>query len=416
MIEAMRALIPALLLGLSGPLAAQQALSAQESAPQGAPSIEPAPAPPAPPAPLPPAPLNWTEAAARETLAEVLAAARQGLNPADYAPAALEAALASGDQAAIATAAEASWMALARDYAAGRTPIEARIGWKSPPPRSDPAWLRAKLAEGLGAGTPGEALRALLPTHPHYRALQAALPATTDPDTLNRLRANMDRWRWMPRQLGERHLFANVAGNTVDLVDGGVPVARHKIIVGARKTPTPQFSAVATAITINPPWVLPKSIVAESVGSLIRRSPSVARARGYRWTETADGLQVVQMPGNRNSLGTLKIEMPNPYAIFFHDTPAKHLFNGQDLALSHGCMRTQGILGLALRLLEDLPEWDAARIDATAATNITTRIDLPQQVPVHVGYFTMVPAKGGTVQTYVDVYGRDEAVVAALSR
>jgi murein L,D-transpeptidase YcbB/YkuD len=411
MIEAMRALVPALLLSLSGPLSAQEAVPApaagavQQAAPQPQPVVAPAPAP-----------LPWTAATARETLAEVQAASKEGLNPADYAPAALEAALASGDEAAIAVAAEASWMALAKDYAAGRTPIEARIGWKSPPPRSDVEWLRAKLADGLAAGTAGETLRGLLPAHPHYRVLRAALPAATAPADSARIRANMDRWRWMPRQMGERHLFANVPGYTVDLVDGGVPVARHKIIVGARKTPTPQFSAVATAITINPPWLLPKSIVDESVGALIRRSPSAARARGYRWTATADGLQVMQMPGNRNSLGTLKIEMPNPYAIFFHDTPAKHLFNGQDLALSHGCMRTQGILGLALRLLEEVPEWGAARIDATAATNVTTGIDLPQQVPVHVGYFTVVPAKGGTVQVLPDVYGRDAAVIEALSR
>lgn len=398
----MRRLFPILIPFLAAPLAAQEA----------APVATPAPVQQLASMPEQ-APLPWTEAAARDVLAEVQASAKEGLNPANYAPAALEAALKSADQAAISAAAQASWLALAKDYAAGHTPLSARIGWKSPPPRADPGWLRARLAEALAAGDVTASLRDLLPTHPNYLALRAALASTTDTATRNKLRANMDRWRWMPRQLGDRHLLANVPGYTVDLVDGGVPVARHKIIVGAPKTPTPQFSAVATAITINPPWLLPQSIVDESVGALIRRSPSAARARGYRWVSTGDGLQVTQMPGNRNSLGTLKIEMPNDWAIFFHDTPAKQLFNNQNLALSHGCMRTQGILGLTLRLLEQLPEWDAARIDATAATNETTRIDLPQQVPVHVTYFTMAPLRG-KVTEYPDIYGRDAAVIAAL--
>lgn len=397
-------------------LIASPAVSQTDDAPQAVSQAEAAVAQLVAPQPIvPPAPLPWTEAAARETLAKVKASADEGLNPANYAADALEAALASGDKAAIAAAAEASWLALAKDYAAGHTPLEARIGWKSPPPRSDPIWLRAKLAEALAAGTPGAALDALLPTHPNYAALKAALSATEDKAMRAQLRANLDRWRWMPRMLGARHIIANVPAFEVDLVEDFKPIARHKIIVGTMKTPTPQFSAVITAIIINPSWALPESIVQESVGSLIRRSPGTARARGYRWTSTAEGLQVTQLPGRGNSLGTLKIEMPNPYAIYFHDTPAKQLFNRPMLALSHGCMRTQGILGLALRLLEDVPGWDATRIDATAATNETTRIPLPEQVPVHITYFTAAPGPGGTLRTFPDIYGRDAPVIAALN-
>ncbi|MCG2841883.1 L,D-transpeptidase family protein [Sandaracinobacter sp. RS1-74] len=355
----------------------------------------------------------WSEAAARETLAAVQAAAAEGLNPSDYAPEALEAALKAGDPEAIATAAEASWLALAQDYAAGRTPQAARVGWKSPPPRSDPEWLKAKLAAGLEAHAPGAALKALLPTHPHYAALKAALPAA-EGEARARLRANLERWRWTPRQMGERYLLANVPAFEVDLWDGGRVIARHRTIVGTPKNATPQFSAVVTAVTINPSWYLPQSIVKESVGGLIQRSPAAARARGYRWTSTESGLQVTQVPGRNNSLGTLKIEMPNPWAIYFHDTPNKQLFTKPVRAFSHGCMRTQGILGLALRLLEDVPGWDAARIDSTAATNETETIPLPQQVPVHVAYFTVAPGPAGSLRTFADIYGRDAPVIAAL--
>ena len=391
---------------------AAQDVPAEAPAAQSVPTAVVAPVTALPPGPL----AGWNEAFARATLAEVKASAAEGLSPADYAPDKLEAALASGDQAAIAAAAEASWMALARDYAAGHTPEAARIGWKSPPPRSDAGWLRAKLAAGLEAGAPVEALKALLPTHFHYGLLKAALPTTTDKAARQRLRANLDRWRWMPRQMGERYLYANVPSYELDVVESEITVARHKIIVGAPKTPTPQFSAVATAVVINPSWYLPKSIVAESVGGLIQRSPAAARARGYRWTSGPDGLQVTQLPGKGNSLGTLKIEMPNPWAIYFHDTPAKQLFASDNLARSHGCMRTQGILGLALKLLADQPEWDAARIDATAATNETTRVPLTAQIPVHVAYFTVSPGKGGALREHADIYGRDAPVVAALGK
>ncbi|MGL6042389.1 MAG: L,D-transpeptidase family protein [Sandaracinobacteroides sp.] len=362
-----------------------------------------------------PAPLPWSELAARQTLAAVKASSAEGLAPTDYGLVRLETALAGTDQAEVAAAAEAGWMALATAYAAGRTPVGARRGWKGPMPRSDPDWLRAKLADGLAAGAPAEALAALLPTHPAYAALKGGLARATTPVERNRLRANLDRWRWLPRQLGERYLLANVPAYEVDLWDGGQLSARHKMIVGKPDQPTPQFSAAATAVTMNPPWLIPQSIIAESVGGLIRRSPRAARARGYSWKSGADGkLYVTQAPGANNSLGKMKIEMPNAHAIFFHDTPAKTLFAKDVRALSHGCMRTQGIFGLGLRLLEDQPEWDGAAIDATVAAGKTVTVPLIAQMPVHIGYFTVAPGPGGTLRVFPDIYGLDEGVVAAL--
>lgn len=384
-------LITSLLLLLAAPAAAQTAVPRAEAA-------RPA----------------FTDAAARETLAAVRAAAAEGLSPHDYGEARLEAALASGDPIELNAAATSSWLALAKDYAGGRTPLEARRGWKSPPPRSDPAWLQARLAAALAAGAPADGLQALLPTHPHYALLKMALTTPQAPDERARLRANLDRWRWMPRHLGSRYLLANVPAFEVDLWSDDRPVARHRIIVGKTTLPTPQFSAVATAVIMNPSWYIPDSIVKESVGSLIRRSPGTARARGYRWTSVDGKLVVTQAPGPRNSLGRMKIEMPNSYAIYFHDTPAKQLFDRDVRALSHGCMRTQGILGLALRLLEDQPAWDAAAIDAAVAAGATLRVPLTQQVPVHVAYFTTVPGPGGTLRSFPDIYGRDAPVIAAL--
>ena len=363
-----------------------------------------------------PAAAQWTEAAARETLAEVRASAMEGLNPAHYGASELEAALAAHDAGRIAVAAAASWMALAPDYAAGRTPPEARVGWKSPPPRSDAEWLRARMDAGLAAGKPAETLRTLLPAHPYYAGLKTALAKTADAAGRNRIRANLDRWRWMPRQLGDRYLLANVPSFDGGLWQGDTLVATHRIVVGKPKMATPQFSAVVTGVTFNPQWVVPQSIIRESVGRLVRNSPSVARARGYRWNWSGGQLSVTQAPGAGNSLGQIKLEMGNPYAIYLHDTPAKALFAKPVRAFSHGCLRTQDIKALALALLEGVPGWDAARIDSTIATRRTTNVPLARQVPVHVSYFTVVPAADGTAITYTDIYGRDPPVIAALSR
>jgi murein L,D-transpeptidase YcbB/YkuD len=402
----MRGLLISLLLLASFPLPAQT--------PPEAPPGAAVPAPPAP-VPPPPAPLPWTEAAARETRVAVKASANEGLSPSDYGLARLEAALAGTDPAETAAAAEAAWMALARDYAAGHTPQPARIGWKGPAPRSDPDWLRARLAAGLAQGGPAAALADLLPTHPAYAVLKKGLAEARTPAERALLRANLDRWRWLPRQMGERYLLANLPAYEVDLWDGGQLSARHKIIIGKPNLATPQFSAAATAVTMNPPWLVPQSIIAESVGGMIRRSPKAARARGYSWTTGGDGkLYVTQGPGPNNSLGKMKIEMPNAHAIFFHDTPAKALFARDVRALSHGCMRTQGIFGLGLRLLEDQPEWDGPAIDAAIAAGKTVTVPLTAQVPVHVAYFTVAPGPGGTLRRFADVYGRDGAIIAAL--
>jgi murein L,D-transpeptidase YcbB/YkuD len=214
--------------------------------------------------------------------------------------------------------------------------------------------------------------------------------------------------------MGERYLLANLAAYEVDMWDGGVLSARHKIIIGKPNLATPQFSAAATAVIMNPPWLVPQSIIEESIGGLIRRSPRAARAKGYSWTSGDGRLYVTQAPGPGNSLGKMKIEMPNPWAIYFHDTPAKSLFAKDMRALSHGCMRTQGIFGLGLRLLEDQPEWTGPAIDAAIAAGKTVRVPLTSQVPVHVGYFTVAPGPGGTLRSFADVYGRDGPIIAAL--
>lgn len=364
------------------------------------------------PAAAQPAPA-FTPALAAETLAAVRAAADEGLDPADYGEARLAAALAAAEPAALEGAARASWLALARDYAAGRTPEAARRGWRGPGPRADDAFLAERLAAALAAGAPRAHLEALLPAHPDYAALRAAL-ATASAADRPLIRANLDRWRWFPRHPGERHILVNIPAFELLLVDGGRPVATHRVIVGKPATPTPAFSTVATGVILNPEWVVPRSIIAESVGALIARSPATARARGYRWTGSGPTLSVVQGPGPGNSLGQMKLDMPNPHSIFIHDTPARALFQRSGRAFSHGCIRTDRALDLAASLLADVPGQSRAALDATVAAGKTARIALARQVPVHIVYHTAVPGPDGRIRRLPDLYGRDAAVISAL--
>ncbi|QHL90459.1 L,D-transpeptidase family protein [Sphingomonas changnyeongensis] len=221
----------------------------------------------------------------------------------------------------------------------------------------------------------------------------------------------MERWRWLPRDLGARHLLVNVPGFTLDLVEGGRVTARHRVIVGRTQTPTPQFGAEVTGVILNPWWDVPASIVAESVGALIRRNPDGARARGYVWQSDAAGhLRVRQAPGPANSLGLMKLVMPNPFSIFVHDTPAKPLFARPVRALSHGCIRTENPLDLAAMLTG----LNRDEIDARIAPGETARLPAPP-LPIYIVYLTATAEDGTGIRLLPDIYRRDELVAAQLA-
>ena len=193
---------------------------------------------------------------------------------------------------------------------------------------------------------------------------------------------------------------------------GGAPVqpcrgvvARHRAIVGALDTPTPQLSANATAVTFNPWWTVPQSI--------IRNMRSFA---GYE-VRQGNGYRIVrQPPGPRNSLGRVKIEMPNEHAIYLHDTPTQGLFANAVRAYSHGCIRTHNIRGFAELLLSPTGQWDRAQIDRTINTGRTVQARLAAPVPVYIAYFTAAATTDGEIITYNDIYGRDRRVRQALNR
>jgi len=362
--------------------------------------------------PLPAAAAAWTRSDAEQLLAYVEQIGSEGLDPRDYDPAGLRRELASGDAAALDSRATATFLHLAADLARGHMRDRRSVGWHIAGPPFDPAAAAAVLNQALASRAVVPALQSLLPDHRQYRLLRAALAATPAQDKagIERLRANLERWRWMPRRLGDRYLLVNVPAFTVSLVENDRVIERRRVIVGKRSTPTPQFQATVTGVIFNPWWDVPASIVRESVGSLLRRNSALARARGY----TASGGRIRQKPGPGNALGQVKLVMPNPFTVYLHDTPSKQLFDEETRAFSHGCIRTQDAIGLAATLLQGVPGWSRPDIDRVVASGRNTEVALARPLPVYIAYLTAAADESGAIATFPDVYGRDGPVVSAL--
>jgi murein L,D-transpeptidase YcbB/YkuD len=355
---------------------------------------------------------SWDLRSARELLGVLDRASSHGLDPARYSAAELRTAIAQGDAAAIATHAERGFVLIAQDLANGRLqddPASRRFASARLDAQGAADLMRDAIARSDVAGT----LERLAPQDTGYLALRnalASLPQSAPAEERAALVATLERRRWLPREPRGRHLVVNIPAFRLDLVEDGKVIESHRVIVGKPSTPTPQFSAAVEAVTINPRWSVPSSIVAESVGALIRSRPATARARGYSWTRgPGGGLSVVQAPGDQNALGRLKLELPNPFNVYIHDTNARNLFEEPARAFSHGCIRLAEPTVLAATLLSD-SGWNADRIASAIRAGKTLRVPLHNEVPVWVVYFTAEPTPEGTVRFARDIYGLDRSI------
>lgn len=317
---------------------------------------------------------------------------------------ALDAAARAGNPEATDRAANALALRLARMHLLGVAGASQRTGWRIAD-TDDAKGLDARLANALAGGRLDLFFGGLNPQHPDYTALRAAYASEQDPDKRAVYARNMERWRWMPQVLGSDYLLVNAASFEASRWRQGQRVGTWRVIVGKPKTTTPIFAATITGVTINPWWDVPASIVRESVGALVRRHPSLARQRGYVW----GGGKIRQRPGPTNSLGQMKLVMPNPYHVYLHDTPNRDLFERDVRAFSHGCIRVGDALGLAAELLEGAKT--RAEIDALVAQGETVTLDLPLHLPVYVTYFTAGTRGDGSLAIFPDIYKRDSRIV-----
>ena len=245
---------------------------------------------------------------------------------------------------------------------------------------------------------------------------------------VQRLVYNMERLRWLPKNLGKRFVLVNQPAFEVRVMDQGKEVWRSNVIVGKPMSQTASFDDELETVVFNPSWGVPQSIIVNEYLGKLRRDPSYLDRLGFKVTDPAGRVVssssidwyaygdrppfgVQQPPGGGNALGELKFLFPNKHDIYMHDTPTKNLFAESSRAFSHGCIRVQNPREFATVLLG----WDRARVDRETDSRLSQSVALPQKIPVHITYFTAWPDSSGKMNYFNDIYGRDEAMEKALT-
>ena len=261
---------------------------------------------------------------------------------------------------------------------------------------------------------------------------RAALNVGID-ERIRQIEANLERWRWMPDDLGDRHLMVNTADFRLDLVENGAVRFSTRVIVGTPRHRTPLFSHDMTHIVLNPSWYVPDSIATEELLPKIQADPTYLETHNYvvtdRKGERVDPMSVPwstlslshfpyrlrQRPGDGNALGRIKFMFPNRFSVYLHDTPAKNLFNYISRTFSHGCIRVQYPMELGAQIL-GWQAFDRTRIEEIIGAGRTRTIMLATALPVHVAYFTAWVDEDGALHFRDDIYDRDATLIAALHR
>ena len=223
--------------------------------------------------------------------------------------------------------------------------------------------------------------------------------------------ANMEMWRWEPRDMGERRIEVNVADYSAAVMDGDTVIHQSRVIVGKPETPTPIFSNVMRYILINPSWQVPNSIIQKE---MLPKLDYLSR-HGYEVKTVGGRLTVRQLPGESNALGRIAFMFPNDHSIYLHDTPSRELFDEETRAFSHGCIRVEDPLSLAELVLGGAAKgWSEKRIEAAFGGPERT-VFLPQPLPVHIEYFTEFVDEVGELRERPDVYGLTQKVAGMIS-
>ncbi len=246
---------------------------------------------------------------------------------------------------------------------------------------------------------------------------------------------NMERWRWLPQDLGERFIAVNIAGFQLGVIEHGEVTMLMPVVVGKRYHATPVFSGTMTYLVFSPYWNVPQSIAVNEILPKLREDPSYLERESMQvfrgWEQPITPLNPAaidwdrvsarnfpyrfrQLPGPDNALGRVKFMFPNKYSVYLHDTPAQALFSRASRDFSHGCIRVSEPMKLAEHLLRDKPGWDADRIAAAANRGVEQSVPLATPWPVHVLYWTAWVGSEGEVNFRDDVYGRDDQLAEAL--
>jgi murein L,D-transpeptidase YcbB/YkuD len=362
----------------------------------------------------------WTpprQAQADSLMNAVLQAGDQGLDPELFHASLLRrsATLAPLDRELLLSDAFLSYAdALAR----GAVPVERRRDDEVLTP--EPIDVAAVLDAAIDSSNPAAAIEALAPTTPTYLALRRVLHSyrlgtSVDEEAatngLREIEVNLERQRWLPRQLPADRVWVNVAEERLVLYRADQPVFSTRVAVGedVKLDQSPEFHAAIDASFFNPPWVIPSDIVTAEILPAISRDPDYLTRNKMIMLANGDA---EQLPGPEAGLGLIMFDMPNRFDVYLHDTPDKNVFGGDNRRISHGCIRVQNPRELAALLLQQPID----TIDQGIAMGGTTRHNLPTPVPVFVVYQTVSADTDGTLQFYPDFYDRDPEIWQALRR
>jgi murein L,D-transpeptidase YcbB/YkuD len=225
----------------------------------------------------------------------------------------------------------------------------------------------------------------------------------------------MERWRWLPSDLGGDRIEVNLPEYTARVIRNGQLVHETRVIIGKQSTPTPLFSNKMVHLIVNPSWHVPASIVNKEILPKLAEDPEYAVRNGYEITELDSGkVSIRQPPGGGNALGFIKFMFPNEHAVYLHDTPSRKLFANFERAYSHGCVRVENPFELAAILL-DRPEYSEPRLKAMIGKG-ERLIRLKEPLPIHITYFTLSVDESGAIRKLADVYGYDKSVAYALRK
>jgi len=252
---------------------------------------------------------------------------------------------------------------------------------------------------------------------------------------VEQLELNLERWRWLPKDLGRRHIIVNIAAFELEVVNEETVVLAMRVVVGRLYNRTPVLSDTVRYIVLNPYWHVPRSIAAGEILAKVRQDPSyLARSKlrvfpisgpdarevdpatvDWAVITSADfPFRLRQDPGPLNALGHLKFMFLNKFNVYLHDTPARPLFEESQRDFSHGCIRIQQPIELAVYLLRQDPRWNRDALLRALDTAVDRTVPLPEPMPIHLLYWTAWADEDGTIQFRRDIHGRDAPLLTAL--
>jgi murein L,D-transpeptidase YcbB/YkuD len=314
--------------------------------------------------------------------------------------------------------------------------LRARLAWPrepAPPARGDAQLLDPRLAEQLRRF---QALHGLESDGILGPDTTRALGVTAA-ERLDQVRANLERWRWQPRDLGARHVRVNAAGFDLMALVDGEPALSMRVVVGCRGWKTPLLHSAVTHLVLNPAWDVPRSIAVREMLPRARRNPGYFASKGIDvLRDDGDGAgprpvdpaavdwrgveaesfpyRLRQPPGPRNPLGRIKFVFPNRFGVYLHGTPGRAALARSERALSHGCVRLEDELALALFALQPDAGWTQLRLLDELEVARERRVPLSRPLPVHLLYLTASADARGSVRFTRDPYGWDARLLAAL--